>query len=118
MAQHGRYVGDLVTALLTAADPAAEAFECIPEEQLDVVGLEAAGPRFPLAGRAEDTAEAVYFPVGMPTFYAPFLSPLWVKGTSLGRDGLALDALEPLIGLDPDVERRGEQLSLFATADV
>ena len=31
----------------------------------------------------------------------------------LARDELDLDALEPLLGLDPLVERSGEQLPLF-----
>lgn len=48
----------------------------------------AASPRFPLAGRSEDKDDAVYFPVAMPTFSAPFLGPLWAKGGALNRDGL------------------------------
>ena len=31
----------------------------------------------------------------------------------LGRDEISLDALEPYLGLDPLVERSGEQLGLF-----
>jgi hypothetical protein len=33
--------------------------------------------------------------------------------TFLGRDDASLDALEPYLGLDPVVERSGEQLGLF-----
>jgi hypothetical protein len=33
----------------------------------------------------------------------------------LGREELELEALEPLLGLDPVVERSGEQLPLFGT---
>jgi hypothetical protein len=31
----------------------------------------------------------------------------------MGRDQVALADMEPLLGLDPDIERTGDQLSLF-----
>jgi hypothetical protein len=49
----------------------------------------AATPRFPLAGRSEDAADAVYFPVVMPTFTAPYLGPLQPRTSALKRDGLS-----------------------------
>ena len=45
-ADGGRHVGDLVAALLASADPSAESFEGVAEEQLDVVGLQAPGAGF------------------------------------------------------------------------
>jgi len=35
----------------------------------------------------------------------------------LGREPLDLDSLEPYLGLDPQVERRGEQMDLFERSD-
>ncbi len=49
----------------------------------------AATPRFPLAGRSEDAPDAVYFPIVMPTFTAPYLGPLQPRTSALKRDGLA-----------------------------
>jgi hypothetical protein len=35
----------------------------------------------------------------------------------LARDPVDLNALEPFLGLDPPIERRGEQLNLFDRPD-
>ncbi|HYN84566.1 MAG TPA: hypothetical protein VER32_04890 [Pyrinomonadaceae bacterium] len=78
------------------------------------VWREAAAPRFPLAGRPADDDGAVYFPVVMPTFYAPFLSPLWSKGTSLSRDGLT--RFTTALFLDPALRDSGTD-SLLGQAD-
>ena len=61
----------------------------LAENPHEEVWRDAAGPRFPLAGREEDDAEAVYFPVVMPTFTSPYLGPLRPRSSALERDGLA-----------------------------
>jgi len=53
------------------------------------VWRDAAGPRFPLAGRGEGVDRGVYFPVLMPTFTAPHLGPLQPRTSALKRDGLS-----------------------------
>jgi hypothetical protein len=74
----------------------------------------AQNPRFPLAGRAEDKDDAVYFPVVMPAFSPAYLGPLKKKADALMRDGLASFGA----GLFLDRELRSVGLeNLLAQAD-
>ncbi|HEX5705806.1 MAG TPA: hypothetical protein VFX96_00810 [Pyrinomonadaceae bacterium] len=86
----------------------------VVENAHEEVWREASSPRFPLAGREEDDKKAVYFPVGMPTFFASYLSPLWAKGTSLKRDGLT--SFTTGLFLDSDLRDAGME-SLLTKAD-
>lgn len=74
----------------------------------------ASSPRFPLAGRSEDDETAVYFPVVMPTFTAPYLGPLQVRTSALKRDGLATFGTN--LFLDRDLKEVGVE-SLITQAD-
>lgn len=108
-ARHQRFWSALPTdeALYGGADPG-------HDNSHAEVWRAAQNPRFPLAGRAEDKDDAVYFPVVMPAFSPAYLGPLKKKADALTRDGLANFGA----GLFLDRELRGVGLeNLLTQAD-